>query len=301
MTSTTTGTGAGQVTNVTSIGHVGEAKGNALLRPITSRNIDLTAEWYFAKAGSLTVGLFDKRLRDIIIKQSSFYQLTDSAGRAIDFNVSTPVNGARGSARGVEVAYQQYFDRLPGWLAGFGVQANYTHVKTKRDLYNPVFSPWCTAGNNAANLNLNLNGCDTDGRTFGDLPLEYMSRNSYNLALLYDRGPWSARLAWSWRSKSLLGNNNNGTNGTNGVDSNPDSPTFGQSVVAWGLPIWADDYGQLDGGISYKFNDNYRIDFQAQNLTDAKYKQIMTHHIGDKGRAWFVTGPRYSVRLGVSF
>lgn len=301
VTSTTTGTGAGQVTNVTSIGHTGEAKGNPLLRPVTSRNIDLTAEWYFAKAGSLTVGLFDKRLRDIIIKQSSFYQLTDSAGRAIDFTVATPVNGALGSARGIEVAYQQYFDRLPGWLAGFGVQANYTHVKTKRDLYDPVFSPWCGAGNNAANLNLNLNGCDTDGRSFGDLPLEYMSRNSYNLALLYDRGPWSARLAWSWRSKSLLGNNNNGTNGTNGVDTNPDSPTFGQSVVAWGLPIWADDYGQLDGGVSYKFNDNYRIDFQAQNLTDAKYKQIMTHHVGDKGRAWFVSGPRYSVRLGVSF
>ena len=113
-----------------------------------------------------------------------------------------------------------------------------------------------------------------------DLPLEYLSRNSYNLALLYDKGPWSARLAYSWRSKSLLGNNNNGTNGTNGVDTNPDSPTFNQNVIAWGLPIWADDYGQLDGGVSYKFNENFRLDFQGTNLTDAKYKQIMTHHIG---------------------
>jgi len=301
VTSTNSGSGPTATTDVTSVGHVGEAVGNPLLRPVTSRNIDLTAEWYFARAGSLTVGLFDKRLRDIIVKQSSFYQLTDSSGRAIDFNVSTPVNGARGSARGIEIAYQQYFDRLPGWLSGFGVQANYTHVKTRRDLYSPVYSPWCSIGADAANLNLNLNGCDTDGRTFGNLPLEYMSRNSYNLALLYDKGPWSARLAWSWRSKSLLGNNNNGTNGSNGVDTNPDSPTFGQNVIGWGLPIWADDYGQLDGGVSYKFNDNFRLDFQAQNLTDAEYKQVMTQHIGEKRRAWFVTGPRYSIRLGMTF
>ncbi|MBD8631711.1 TonB-dependent receptor [Oxalobacteraceae sp. CFBP 8755] len=299
--STTSGTGAAQVTNVTSVAHTGESVGNPLLRPVTSRNMDLTAEWYFAQAGSLTFAVFDKRLKDIIVKQNSSYQLTDSAGRVIDFNVATPVNGARGSARGIEMAYQQYFDKLPGWLSGFGVQANYTHVKSKRDLYSPVFSTYCSNVSGAANLNLNLNGCDTDGRTFGDLPLEYLSRNSYNLALLYDKGPWSARLAYSWRSKSLLGNNNNGTNGTNGVDTNPDSPTFGQNVIAWGLPIWADDYGQLDGGVSYKFNENFRLDFQGTNLTDAKYKQIMTHHIGDKGRAWFVSGPRYSVRLGVSF
>jgi TonB-dependent receptor len=296
------GSGSTASAIVTSVGHTGESVGNPMLRPTTSRNIDLTAEWYFAQAGSLTVALFDKRLKDIIVTQNSTYQLNDVNGRAIDFTVATPVNGARGTARGLELAYQQYFDKLPGWMSGFGVQLNYTHVKSKRDLYNPVFSEYCSSSSGgAANLNLNLNGCDTDGRVFGDLPLQYLSRNSYNFAALYDKGPWSARLAWSWRSKSLLGNNNNGTNGSNGVDSNPDSPTFGQNVIAWGLPVWADDYGQLDGGVSYKFNENFRLDFQAQNLTDAKYKQVTTQHIGEKGRAWFVTGPRYSVRLGMTF
>lgn len=296
------GSGSTASAIVTSVGHTGESVGNPMLRPTTSRNIDLTAEWYFAQAGSLTFALFDKRLKDIIVTQNSTYQLNDVNGRAIDFTVATPVNGARGTARGLELAYQQYFDKLPGWMSGFGVQLNYTHVKSKRDLYNPVFSEYCSSSSGgAANLNLNLNGCDTDGRVFGDLPLQYLSRNSYNFAALYDKGPWSARLAWSWRSKSLLGNNNNGTNGSNGVDSNPDSPTFGQNVIAWGLPVWADDYGQLDGGVSYKFNENFRLDFQAQNLTDAKYKQVTTQHIGEKGRAWFVTGPRYSVRLGMTF
>ena len=296
-----TSTTADGVTTVTSVTHTGEGTGNPMLRPITSRNLDLTAEWYFAQAGSLTFAVFDKRLKDIIVKQMSSYTLTDSAGRPVNFNVTAPINGARGTARGAEIAYQQYFDRLPGWMSGFGVQANYTYVDSKRKLYTPVFSPYCSGGNSAANLNLNLNGCDTDGRTFGDLPLEFMSKNSYNLALLYDKGPWSARLAYSWRSKNLMGTNNNGTQGGDGLDTNPASPTFGQRNIAWGLPIWADDYGQLDGGVSYKFNENLRIDLQAQNLTDAKYRQLMTQHIGDKGRAWFVTGPRYSVRLGVSF
>ena len=297
VTSTTTD----GVTNVTGVTHSGEASGNPMLRPITARNLDLTAEWYFAQAGSLTFAVFDKRLKDIIVKQLSTYTLEDAAGTPVTFNVTSPINGARGTARGAEFAYQQYFDFLPGWMSGFGVQANYTYVDSKRKLYSPVFSPYCSGGNSAANLNLNMNGCDTDGRTFGDLPLEYLSKNSYNFALLYDRGPWSARLAWSWRSKNLMGTNNNGTQGGDGLDTNPASPTFGQRNVAWGLPIWADDYGQLDGGVSYKFNENFRLDFQAQNLTDSKYRQLMTQHIGDKGRAWFVTGPRYSVRLGMSF
>ncbi|MEG0044299.1 MAG: TonB-dependent receptor, partial [Massilia sp.] len=77
--STTSGTGAAQVTNVTSVAHTGESVGNPLLRPVTSRNMDLTAEWYFAQAGSLTFAVFDKRLKDIIVKQNSSYQLTDSA------------------------------------------------------------------------------------------------------------------------------------------------------------------------------------------------------------------------------
>ena len=297
VTSTTTN----GVTNVTGVTHSGEATGNPMLRPITARNLDLTAEWYFAQAGSLTFAVFDKRLKDIIVKQLSTYTLEDAAGTPVTFNVTSPINGARGTARGAEFAYQQYFDFLPGWMSGFGVQANYTYVDSKRKLYSPVFSPYCSGGNSAANLNLNMNGCDTDGRTFGDLPLEYLSKNSYNFALLYDRGPWSARLAWSWRSKNLMGTNNNGTQGGDGLDTNPASPTFGQRNVAWGLPIWADDYGQLDGGVSYKFNENFRLDFQAQNLTDSKYRQLMTQHIGDKGRAWFVTGPRYSLRLGMSF
>ncbi|QJE02009.1 TonB-dependent receptor [Massilia forsythiae] len=293
---------ATQVLNITNVSRTGTASGNPLLKPITSRQLDLTAEWYFAQAGSLTLAVFGKRLNDVIIDQSTIYRLPDTTGKQQDFIVTSPVNGARGTVKGFEVGYQQYYDGLPGWLRGLGVQANYTYVDSRRKLYTPVYSAYCSGGSTGLdNVNLNMNGCDIDGRSFGDLPLPYLSKNTYNFTLLYDRGPWSARLAWSWRSKNFMSTTSNGTRGSDGTDTNPASATAGQHNVAWGLPLWADAYGQLDGGVSYSVNERIKIDLQAQNLTDAKYRQLMTQHIGDKGRAWFVTGPRYSIRLGYSF
>ncbi len=290
-----------QTTTVDSMTLTGEAKGNPMLRPTLADQLDLTAEWYFGRASSLTVGLFHKRLKDIVIAQSYLYPLPDVNGAPHDFTVTAPVNGARGRASGIEIAYQQYFDRLPGAWSGFGVQANYTFVDSSQKLYQPVYSAYCGGGNTVANLNLNLNGCDTDGRTFGDLPLAYLSRNAYNLALLYDRGPWSARMAWSWRSKALQAVNVTGTKGGDGTDTNPDSATFGEHSVGYALPTWSDDYGQLDASLFYQINERMSIGVEAQNLTDAKYKQLMQQGIGMKGRAWFVSGPRYTAQLRYAF
>ena len=292
----------GTVRNVNNVALTGTSEGNPNLRPIKSSQVDLTGEWYFAPAGSLTVAVFNKRLKDIILTQSYNYPLQGTDGKEYNFNVTAPVNGARGHARGIEIAYQQYFDKLPGWLSGIGVQANYTYVDSATKLYNPVYSAYCSGSDGgASNLNLNINGCDVDGRTFGDLPLQNLSKNSYNLALLYDKGPLSARLAWSWRSKYLQAVNVNGTRGTDGTDTNPASPTRGQRNIAWALPTWADDFGQLDASLFYNFTENLSLGVEAQNLTDAKYKQLMTQGIGDKGRAWFVSGRRYTASLRYSF
>jgi iron complex outermembrane recepter protein len=290
-----------KIVNVTAVNRTGNAQGNPALKPITSKQLDVTAEWYFARSGSLTMALFDKHLKDVIINQTTSVGLPDTTGTLQRFLVTSPVNGAKGIARGGELAYQQYFDNVPDWLKGIGVAANYTYVYSKRSLYNPVYSEYCSGGQNAANVNLNLNGCDIDGRAFGNLPLTQLSKNAYNLAILYDQGPWSARLAYNWRSRYLLSTNTNGTQGSDGTDTNPASPTFGQHNVAWGLPLWADAYGQLDGGVSYKFSENLKFDFQAQNLSDARYSQTMHQGIGDKVRAVFVSGPRYSLRVGYTF
>ena len=289
------------VTTVNSVSLTGSGDGNPMLRPTTSRQIDLTAEWYFAPTGSFTAAVFNKRLKDIVVKQTYIKQLADVNGKLHDFTVTGPINGARGYARGFELAFQQYFDKLPGALSGLGVQANFTFVDSKRDLYTPVYQKYCTGGDNAANVNLNMNGCDTNGTTFGNLPLENLSRQSYNLALLYDKGPVSARLAYNWRSKALQGVNVNGTKGGDATDSNPASPTYGQTNVAWALPTWSDAYGQLDASMFYKFTDKLQLGLEAQNLTDATYKQLMQQNIGMMGRAWFKTGRRVVAKLSYDF
>jgi outer membrane receptor protein involved in Fe transport len=95
--------------------------------------------------------------------------------------------------------------------------------------------------------------------------------------------------------------NVNGTRGTDGVDTNPASATPGARNIVWGLPTWADDYGQLDASIFYKVSDNISLGLEAQNLTDAKFKQLMQQTAGTNGRAWFVTGRRYTAQLRYTF
>ncbi|MBL8277426.1 MAG: TonB-dependent receptor [Pelomonas sp.] len=273
----------------------GKADGNPLLKPVKANQFDLTGEWYFSKSGSLTVALFNKQLQDVIIKQSANVQLLDGAGKPVIFNVTSPVNGAKGHARGLEIAFQRYLDMLPGWLSGFGVQANYTYVDSKTKLYNPVVNAYCAGTSTGPeNLNLNLNGCDTDGKTFGDLPLINLSKNAYNLALLYDYGPFSARVAYSWRSKYLQGVNVNGTNGGDGRLANGTS-------VAWALPTWSDSYGQIDAGINYKVTDNFSVSLEGQNLNNALARQLMQQQIGFMTRGVNYTGRRYSVQASYSF
>jgi iron complex outermembrane receptor protein len=296
----TTNTDTGVIT-VNRVDMTGESKGNPYLKPVTSKQVDLTAEYYFSPVGSVTLAVFNKQLKDIIINQSFIYQIPDATGGMQDFTVTGPVNGARGKARGFELAYQQTFDKLPGWMSGLGMQANFTFVDSSTKLYKPIFQAYCTGAGGAANLNLNLNGCDTNGQTFGDLPLQGLSRRSYNLALFYEKDKLSTRLAYSWRSKNLQAVNANGTNGGDGLDTNPASSTFGQRNVAWALPTWVDDYGQLDASVFYNISENLTFGLEAQNLTDSKYRQLMQQHIGMKGRAWFVSGPRYTAKLRYTF
>ena len=301
LSEATSQTTVGSVVNVNSVSLTGTGSGNPMLRPTMAKQADLTAEWYFAPTGSFTAALFHKKLSDVIINQSYNFALPDVNGNLNNFVTTGPVNGANGTARGIELAYQQYFDKLPGWLAGFGVQANYTYVDSHLSLYHPVYQVYCSGGSGADNLNLNLNGCDVDGKTFGNLPLNGLSKNAYNLALLYDRGPISARVAYSWRSKSLQAVNANGTSGTDGTDTNPDSPTFGQHNVNYALPTWSDAYGQVDASFFYKITENLTFGLEAQNLNNAMYTQLMQQGIGMKVRGAYVTGPRYTAQMRYSF
>lgn len=285
----------------------GTSDGNPMLKPTMSTNVDLTAEWYFAKAGSLTFSAFNKDLNDIIVTKNYAYKATDTAGRPQTFIVTGPVNGAKGFARGFELAHQQYYDFVPDWMRGFGTQASWTFVKSERTLKDPVYEAWCSGNDASSNFNLSINGCDTDGRAFGKTPLQGLSRNTVNFALMYDQHGLSMRLAYNWRSRYLLGVNQWGSRGNNGLNTNPDSgagryliPTTNNDQ-AFGLPLYQAAYGQVDASIAYDFTDKFRLSMDATNLTNTYTRQIMEQHSGDFTRQVFMSGPRYSIRATYAF
>jgi len=146
--------------------------GNPDLKPTLSNNLDVSVEYYFDKMGLLSASAFYKDLKD--------YNYTlRSAGAYIGqaATLVTPEN-ADGSLSGVELAWQQQFTRLPGWMSGFGVFANLTLVDAEIDV----------------------------GRTYAGrskFPLPGQSETVSNFALFYEQGPISIRLSYTDRGDYL--------------------------------------------------------------------------------------------------
>ena len=209
--------------------------GNPQLKPMHSVNYDASLEWYFSPSGSLTISLFDKRISNYIYTKTSTWNVTNPySGEARDFSYTTYVNGTKGGIDGFELAYQQFYDMLPGFWSGFGIQANYTKI------YN-----W--GGHNNSG---NITASDAVASGNMDLPMEGMSHDSYNLALMYAKYDVDARLAWNWRSTYMSSS------------ANSNAPRE---------PVWLENYGQLDGSIFYTFLDHFKVGVQVTNITGAVY------------------------------
>jgi iron complex outermembrane receptor protein len=160
--------------------------GNPYLKPMTSKNLDGSAEWYFAPTGSLTVAGFYKDISDYIQTGLSNRTVTFADGHSANYSITSYSNVTNAKVKGAEVAYQQFFDFLPGPLGGLGAQANFTFVDSSAP------SP-ATLG------------------PVRQLPLQGLSKYNYNLIGIYERGIISARVAYNWRSKYLVLTSGNGT------------------------------------------------------------------------------------------
>lgn len=241
--------------------------GNPNLKPVRSTQFDASVEWYFAPTGSLTAAVFDKDIYNFITNGTAIIPFTNN-GVTRNVEVTQTYNAGHGTVRGFEVAYTQYYDMLPGLLRGFGVQANFTYIDSK-GARNAAVNPYDTT--QIANA------------TAGTLPLEGMSKTSYNLAALYDLGKVSARVAYNWRERYLLT--------TTAANIN--------------IPAWADDYGQLDASIFYTFSDKLKVGFQAVNLLNTRTKILVSYpgkpEEGLTIHNWADADRRYSVVLRGTF
>jgi TonB-dependent receptor len=245
--------------------------GNAALKPIRANNYDLSFEYYFAAVGSVTVTAFYKELHDVLTNSTNRIPITNN-GATFDVVVTQPVNSPdTGKIKGIELAYQQFYTFLPKPFDGFGINANYTFIDSEGVSQSTLSAtdPDVGAGR-VANVDTSL------------LPLQGLSRHNVNFAGIYEKGPWSARLAYNWRSEFLL--------------------TVRDVIVPF-APIMNEATGQLDGSIFYTINDRYKIGIQGVNLTNeiTRTSQVLNDQLLTVGRSWFMNDRRFTAVIRANF
>ncbi|WP_313806583.1 TonB-dependent receptor [Sphingobium sp.] len=161
--------------------------GNPDLRPQKADSFDLSFEHYFSPVNYVSAGLFYKKIDGFFSGISSCQTVTGAPTPVSNTNctgsqyfLTQTVNAEKGTAKGVELAAQTFFDYdfMPDFLHHFGVVGSFTYVSTK----NP----------------LTLNG----QRTITMQPLT--SKFAYSVAGLYEDKTISARVVYTWRSKAVL-------------------------------------------------------------------------------------------------
>jgi len=196
----------------------GGQAGNPNLKPQESKNLDLGLEWYFAPSATLSGTYFDHRFTNYLATSTK-----PETYNGQSYLISRPYNASSAKLTGFEGVYQQFYTNLPGWMGGLGMQANFTYTKGGM---------------------VGMDGVQS-------ATLAGMSKYSYNLTGLYERGPISARVAYSWRDKFVGEYNYRDL-----------KPSF-DIIVA---PIKT-----LDASVSYKINEHVTVTLDGVNLLNSTY------------------------------
>ena len=209
--------------------------GNPDLKPFAATQYDVSAEWYFAPASMLSVAVFKKDIsaftRIIQVSEDHPEAPNNTTGQTT-YLVNRPVNGTQGTVNGFEVDYQHALSFLPAPFDGLGYTLTYTYSDSKTP--------------------------NIDELTGKTLPLPFASKNSANAILYYEKGAFSGRVAYNYRSAFLVVQQSAGTGGS----------------------LWNDARGQWDASASYKLNDQYRLTFEAVNIT----KDVNSFYVSNPNR-----------------
>jgi len=259
--------------------------GNPALRPTISHNTDLSFEWYPSRSTSAHLSAFYKTLNDTIIygdtlKPVPFIAIdgtivTELAKVRDDFNAAQSA-----TIKGAELGARTFFDKLPSPFNGLGAEFNYTHINS----------------NNPGNQYVDISGVEHH-----DVPVVGLSKNSYNLSLMYEKTQLSVRLAYNWRSKYLMTTSSNGTNGA--YTYYPSAGAAGQAIGI-SLPIFADQYGELDLGTTYRPTDHLAVSLDLNNLTNATTRTLMGGYPTASQqyvRSWFTADRRIALSARYKF
>lgn len=255
------------------------AIGNPNLTPEEVISYDLAAEWYFAEASVISVGIFHKTRKDLFVDQivsaaedpvTGYRDLTDpcegggifnpiadinvfgpNLGTGVCVGTETKINDTgETTQKGIEFAVQydlSGFESELGWASGFGVLANYTIQEFD--------------GGEAENIATSRAGQVFAATTGSDREVSAvqgllnLSENAYNITLYYEKFGLSARMRYTWREAYR-------------------TDDFGStSSFPWGFPAVQADRGQLNASVTYDVNENLNIGVEAVNITESEVEQ----------------------------
>ena len=267
--------------------------GDPSLKPLESKNYDLSFEWYYGEGSYASVGYFRKDVENYVAQASR---------SSTPFNLPHPGNGewynecaAVTGGDLVEIREciferygdTEYVDPVAGTIQGVPGQdpAAVFNLSTPTAQNDVEIDGWEFAfqhlfGDSGFGFSANYTMVDSDaeyddnsldGDQFAILGLS----DSANLVAFYDKNGWIARLAWNWRDKFLA---NDGLGG------------IGQPN-----PTYTEEYAQLDGIVSYTFENGITLFAEGFNLTDEYSRSVGRN----PNMARFVTqtGRRYGLGI----
>lgn len=225
--------------------------GNPLLEPQEVKQFDLSIEKYFGKSNLISAAFFYKDFVQRIEGGISEICLPTPDGGLETTpgndgclvgqdrtRLEQPLNVGGAKVKGVELGWQQSLDFLPSPLDGLGFVANYTYVDAS-------------------------GGSTSAGGTV--LPVQDLSKHSYNLIGYFEKWGFQARAAYNWRSKFY----------DERTDTNQAS--------------FAKAYGQLDASISYDITPNISVSVEGLNLLnepELRYQEIqerlLSYRVNDR-------------------
>jgi TonB-dependent receptor len=263
------------------------SQGNPALKPLKSKNFDLSFEWYYAKGSYAAAGYFKKSitnfLTDTIITDTPFNLHTPSGGALWNEAVASGCGEDRDCIRryifdnydgrfGVDSLSQVIAGQPGDPIAQFQIQSKINSSR-KASLDGLEFNIQHMFGRSGFGASANYTIVNSDLKydntsTGRQEPLVGLS-DSANLVLFYENDKWQIRAAYNWRDKFLT--------------AVQDSARFN--------PVYTEAYGQLDMNVSYKWTERFSMHAEVINATDSTQRL----HGRAKEQVLYVTqtGPRY--------
>ena len=225
--------------------------GNPNLKPFDSNNYDASLEYFFSPTGIIAAAVFRRDLDGFI--QNDQDRIEDSELGPIIIN--RPFNTNKGRINGAELQFSTFFDWdwVPNFARSFGAQANVTYLDTNVEDPDPLIG---------------------DRRIYG------VSKWTYNLVGMYERGPLSARLSYNKRGQTLE---------TIQIRDG-DDPTrfFGDRYIETARPA-----GRLDLSTNYAFTDRLTAFFDWTNILGKPFKQDFSSARNGAERAGYIRFLRF--------